>query len=427
VGGWASQVQTWVVLGARTASGRANEPENEYFATRTNVCTQKPLLHWMKGAKCAIATRPPTTRPPTTRATPSPRPTVTDLLAATAELVAIPSVSKHEKLLADHVEAALRRARWLDIVRVGDNVVARTDLGLGTRLVLAGHLDTVPPKDNAVPRTENGTLWGVGSADMKGGLAVMVDLAATVQRPSCDVTYVFYVAEEIERAESGLLQLEAARPELLEANAAIVCEPTDCAVEAGCQGVLKVELTMAGERAHVARPWAGSNAIHRLGPALAALANWAPRQVEIDGCTYSESLQAVRISGGVASNVLPDRAFAELNYRFAPDRDAPSAARALKEILAPFLGERDLLEVTDSAPAAPPSLHHPSLGALVEAAGGHVAAKLGWTDVAFFAERGVPAANYGPGSPQLAHTPGENVTRSSLERARFVLGELLGQ
>jgi succinyl-diaminopimelate desuccinylase len=352
---------------------------------------------------------------------------VTELLAATAELVAIPSPSAHEGPLADHVEAALRRTGGLEVVRVGDNLVARTNLGLGSRLVLAGHLDTVPPAGNETPRTEGDVLWGVGSTDMKGGLAVMLDLAASIDRPPCDVTYVFYVAEEIARAHNGLLALSAARPELLEASAAIICEPTACAVEAGCQGVLKVEVTMAGSRAHVARPWAGRNAIHRLGPLLEAVGAWAPRQVPMDGCTYRESLQAVSVSGGVAANVVPDRAVVELNYRFAPDRDAHSADEALKEMLAPYRDEGDTWEVTDSAPSAPPSLHHPLLAGLVSAADEPVVAKLGWTDVAFFAERGVPAANFGPGDPQLAHTPGEFVTGVSLERARAVLGRLLGE
>jgi succinyl-diaminopimelate desuccinylase len=352
---------------------------------------------------------------------------VADLLAAAAELVGIASVSLQEELIADHVEAALRRVDGLEVVRVGDNVVARTDLGLGSRALLAGHLDTVPPNGNEVPRVEGGALWGVGSADMKGGLAVMLDLAASVPRPACDVTYVFYVAEEIARARSGLLALAGARPDLLEATAAVVCEPTGCSVQAGCQGVLKAEVVVRGSRAHVARPWAGRNALHRLGPVLSAVAAWAPRQVEIDGCTYRESLQAVRASGGVASNVLPDEATTELNFRFAPDRGTvPDAAVAMEAIVAPWLEGGDSFEIVDSAPAALPSLRHPLLAALVHAADGPVSAKLGWTDVAFFAERGVPAANFGPGDPELAHTPGEHVTRTSLEHARTVLGCLLG-
>ena len=191
---------------------------------------------------------------------------MSDLLAATAELVAIPSLSTQEGLIADFVEAGLRQLGSLEVARVGDNVVARTALGRSLRLVLAGHLDTVPPKDNATPHVDGDTLWGLGSADMKGGLAVMMDLAASVPGVECDITYIFYVAEEIARSHSGLLALEASRPELLQADAAIVCEPTNSVVEAGCQGVLKAKVVLAGRRAHVARPWAGRNAVHRLGP-----------------------------------------------------------------------------------------------------------------------------------------------------------------
>ena len=354
-----------------------------------------------------------------------------DLLATTAALVGIHSVSRHEGRVADYVEAGLRSNEQLEVVRVGDNVVARTGFGLAERVVLAGHLDTVPPQGNEVPRMEGDTLWGLGSADMKGGLAVMLDLACSATTgavvPVCDVTYVFYVAEEIAREHSGLLALSGARPDLLEATAAVVCEPTGCAVQAGCQGVLKAELVMRGLGAHVARPWTGRNAIHRLAPVLDALGSCPPRQVEIDGCTYRESLQAVRVWGGGASNVLPDSAAVELNYRFAPDRGPSSAAVALTEMLAPWMEEGDTFQVVDSAPAAPPSLRHPLLAALASAGAVPVTAKLGWTDVAFFAERGVPAANYGPGDPELAHTPMERVTRASLEQARFTLGHLLGR
>jgi succinyl-diaminopimelate desuccinylase len=353
--------------------------------------------------------------------------TTTDLLAATAELVAIPSVSRQERLIADYVEAALRPHRWLETVRVGDNVVARTTLGLPNRLALAGHLDTVPPKDNEVPKIEGETLWGLGSADMKGGLAVMIDLAARVRDPRCDLTFVFYVAEEISRVHSGLLALSAARPDLLEATAAIVCEPTNSSVEAGCQGVLKAEIAMAGERAHVARPWAGRNALHRLAPVLTAIADWPGRDVEIEGCAYRESLQAVAVAAGVASNVLPDRAVIELNYRFAPDQDEIAAEQRLSALVGRWLEDADVFRVTDSAPSARPALGHPLLAELVSAADGSVSGKLGWTDVAFFAERGIPAANFGPGDPQLAHTAGEKVTRSSLDRARRILGRLAGE
>jgi succinyl-diaminopimelate desuccinylase len=295
------------------------------------------------------------------------------------------------------------------------------------RVVLAGHLDTVPPNGNAVPKIDGTTLWGLGSTDMKGGLAVMLDLAGSVRRPNCDVTYVFYVAEEIAREHNGLLALANAEPGLLDASAAIVCEPTNSRVEAGCQGVLKADVTMVGQRAHVARPWTGRNAIHRLAPLLESVARWPGRVVEMDGCTYTESLQAVGVSGGVASNVLPDRVVLQLNYRFAPDQDAAAAGEALGETIAPWLEAGDSFTVADSAPSAP-SVAQPSVprspGKRCDRSG---TGKLGWTDVAFFAERGIPAANFGPGDPELAHTAGEMITRTSLDEARAVLGRLLGE
>ncbi len=348
-----------------------------------------------------------------------------DLLELTAQLVAVPSVSHHEVALADLVEARLRAVAGLDVTRVGDNVVARTAWGRPTRVVLAGHLDTVPPNGNEVARRDGDVLWGLGSTDMKGGLAVMLDLAESLTSAAHDLSYVFYVAEEVAREHSGLLQMEARQPRLLEADAAVVCEPTNCAVEAGCQGVLKARVVLVGERAHVSRPWRGVNAVHRMAPALEALRSWPAREASVEGCTYRESLQVVSVSGGVASNVVPDRAEMVVNYRYAPDRSADAALGHLQDLLRPHLGAGDTVEVVDSAPAAPPALAHPVLAGLVERSQAPVVAKLGWTDVAFFAERGVPAANFGPGDPELAHTAGEHVSREALERARDVLTQVV--
>ena len=362
----------------------------------------------------------------------------TDLLARTAELVAVPSVSHGERALAALVEGELRRCPGLAVERVGATVVARrpgvgeqidgTTLGRPRRLVLAGHLDTVPPAANATPRVEGDVLWGVGSADMKGGLAVMRDLARAVTAPAVDVTWCFYACEEVGRDESGLAELWAQRPDLLAGDAAVLGEPTDARVEAGCQGTLRAVVHLVGVRAHTARPFTGRNAIHRLAPLLGAVAAWVPRAVAIDGCTYTEQLQAVDIAGGVAGNVVPDAASVTLNYRFAPDRDAAAAravlAALVEGVVDPDLGGR--LEVVDQADGAPPALADPSLAALVAGSGEAPRAKVGWTDVASFWAHGVPAANFGPGDPLLAHHPDEHVTRVSLERARAVLGALLG-
>ena len=273
-----------------------------------------------------------------------------DLLAATAELVAIPSVSHDEGVIAATVEKALAPCPWLEVERVGDNVVARTDRGRPQRLVLAGHLDTVPPNDNAQARLEGDTLWGVGSSDMKGGLAVMLDLATTVAEPEVDVTWCFYACEEVGRAESGLLQLWNERPDLLAGDAAILGEPTCALVEAGCQGTLRVRITLKGVRAHTARPFTGRNAIHRLGALIDAVAAWGGREVVLDGCTYAEQLQAVAVEGGVAANVVPDRATLVLNHRYAPDRQA-AEAEGVRPPAAPTVPRAETTSGSWSTPA----------------------------------------------------------------------------
>jgi succinyl-diaminopimelate desuccinylase len=352
---------------------------------------------------------------------------MTDLLTATAELVGIPSLSRHEGELADLVESTLRRCSWLAVERIGDNVVARTSLGLTQRLILAGHLDTVPPNHNAEPKVDGDILWGLGASDMKGGLAVMLDLAAAVATPSVDLTWCFYAREEIGRADSGLLELWRERPDLLQGDAAILGEPTGALVEAGCQGTMRAVLSLCGVRAHTARPFTGRNAIHRLGLVLQIVAGWEGRTAVLDGCAYAEQLQAVAIDGGVAANVVPDAASITVNFRYAPDRRQADAAAFLRQLLAPAFdeGEGDALVILDAADGAPPSLGHPLLAALVARTGTEPRAKVGWTDVASFWEHGTPAANFGPGDPLLAHHPDERVTRDQLERARAVLGALI--
>jgi succinyl-diaminopimelate desuccinylase len=348
---------------------------------------------------------------------------VGDLLAVTRDLMAVASPSRSEAALAGLVERALGACFWLDVERIGDNVVARTDLGHGQRLVLAGHLDTVPPVGNEAPRLEGDTLWGVGASDMKGGLAVMLDLATTVRAPVVDVTWCFYAREEIGRADSGLLEVWEQRPELLAGDAAILGEPTCALVEAGCQGTMRVRITLRGVRAHTARPFTGRNAIHRLAPLLQRVADWPGREVVLDGCTYAEQLQVVAIDGGVASNVVPDEAKVTLNHRYAPDRGAAEAGAFLLEFLEGTWDEAagDTWEVLDTGDGAPPSLDHPLLRSLVEKSGAAPKAKVGWTDVASFWEHGVPAANFGPGDPLLAHHPDERVTAAQLEQTRATL------
>lgn len=353
-----------------------------------------------------------------------------DLLKFTAELVDMASVSHGEEAITTHLEGLLRRVPWLDVTRLGNNVVARTGLGRARRLVLAGHTDTVPPNGNERSRIEveagDDVLWGIGAADMKGGVAVLAELACNVPEPSVDVSYVFYECEEVDSRFNGLERLFREDPRLLECNAAVLAEPTGARVEAGCQGTMRVEVTMRGRRAHSARAWTGVNAIHRMAPVLAAVAGHQAREVEIDRCLFREGLQAVRMSAGVANNVVPDQAVLTLNHRFAPDRkpeEAQASVRALVD--SAVAGGPDGFEVVDMAPAAAPGLDHPLLRSLLAATAQAPRAKLGWTDVARFASRGIPATNYGPGDPNVAHAPDERVSRHELDLTYGVLAGLL--
>ena len=349
----------------------------------------------------------------------------TDLLALTAELVDIPSVSRDERALADHLEARLRGLPHLDVVRHLDNVVARTSQGRPSRLLLAGHIDTVPVNGNGRARIEGDVLHGLGASDMKAGVAVALALAEAVPEPAVDLTWVFYAGEEIEATSNGLGHLFRDRPDLLAADVAVVGEPTDGLVEGGCQGTMRLAVTLRGARAHTARPWKGVNAIHRLGTVLSAVAAYEPRCPVLDGCEFREALQAVAVEGGVAGNVVPDRAAVTLNHRFAPDRSPAEAEAAVRDLLAPALGEGDDVEVVDAAPGAPPGLGHPLLAALVARSGAPVRAKLGWTDVARFAAHGIPACNFVPGDPTLAHTREERVARAPIEAVYRTLAALL--
>ncbi|HEX6357133.1 succinyl-diaminopimelate desuccinylase [Actinophytocola sp.] len=344
-----------------------------------------------------------------------------DPVELTVALVDVPSVSGDEALLADSVEAALRaQAPHLVVTRSGNAVLARTELGRPSRVVLAGHLDTVPVNANLPARRTEGVLHGLGTVDMKGGDAVMLHLAATLPEPRHDVTFVFYDCEEIEHVRNGLGRIERELPDWLRGDLAIVCEPSNAAVEAGCQGTIRVELRTKGRRAHTARAWMGENAIHALGEALAVLAAYEPRTVDIDGCLYREGLQAVGIAGGVSGNVVPDEAVLTVNHRFAPDRTPADAEAHLRTVFAGYD-----LTVTDLSPGALPGLTAPAAAELVAAAGAPPVAKLGWTDVARFAALGMPAVNFGPGDPTLAHTQEENVPTAQITRCAEILRTFL--
>jgi succinyl-diaminopimelate desuccinylase len=359
-----------------------------------------------------------------------------DVALLTAALLDINSVSGNEKDLADAVEHALRRIPQLDVVRDGDALIARTSLGRPERIILAGHLDTVP-----LPVTEgslgtvpsfwpsgapgNGILYGRGATDMKGGVAVQLALAASMfdggAEPSKDVTFVFYDHEEVEAVKSGLGRMVRNHGGLLDGDFAILLEPTHGTVEGGCNGTMRFEATTIGEAAHSARAWMGSNAIHAAAPILARLAAYEPATVNVDGLDYRESLNAVKIHGGTAGNVIPDRCVVEINYRFAPDKTPGQAEAHVRELLEGF----DVVK-TDSAAGARPGLNHPAAASFVAAVGAEPKPKYGWTDVARFSALGVPAVNFGPGDPSVAHADDEHVPVAQLRACEQALLRWLG-
>ncbi|TAM89845.1 MAG: succinyl-diaminopimelate desuccinylase [Jatrophihabitans sp.] len=348
-----------------------------------------------------------------------------DAASLTAALVDIPSASGQEGDLADAVEHALRGYGTLAVRRDGNVVLARTDLGRARRVVLAGHLDTVPVADNVPSRVEGERLYGCGASDMKSGLAVMLRAAHLVGTgaldPAVDLTWICYDCEEVEADRNGLGRLARERSGDLAGDLAILLEPTGGAVEGGCQGTLRAIVRTRGVRAHSARSWLGVNAIHAAAPVLAALNAYLPRTVTVDGLEYREGLNAVAIAGGVAGNIVPDACAVTVNHRFAPDRSVPDAVAHVREVFSGFE-----VEVTDSAPAARPGLDGTLAQAVVAAAGGEVRAKLGWTDVARFGELGVPALNFGPGDPNLAHKPEEHVSLPAVVAVERALVRFLG-
>ena len=334
-----------------------------------------------------------------------------DVVALTAALVDVESVSGDEQRLADLVEAALHLPH-LTVTRAGNNLIARTSLGRDRRVLLAGHLDTVPIADNLPSRREGDLLYGCGTSDMKSGDAVLLHLAATVTAPAYDLTFVLYDNEEVEASRNGLGTLVREHRDLLEADLAILMEPTNGQVEAGCQGTLRVDVALTGRRAHSARSWLGVNAIHAAAPVLQILAAYPARDVDIDGCVYREGLQAVRIDGGHAGNVVPDACTVTVNFRFAPDRSEADAFAHVQDVLQGFD-----LTLTDSSAGALPGLTQPAAAHFVQAVGEKPLAKYGWTDVARFSALGIPALNYGPGDPNLAHTREEHVDVRQITRA----------
>ena len=340
---------------------------------------------------------------------------MSELATLLREIIDVESVSGNERGLADIVEARLKASPHLTLDRDGDCVVARTDLGRAERVVIAGHLDTVPVQGNLPSRLieapEGDVVWGRGACDMKGGVAVMLALAVELDAPNRDITWIFYDHEEVAAELNGLGRLSRNRPDLVHADFAVLMEPTSARIEGGCQGTIRVELHTDGVAAHSARAWMGVNAIHALAPALALLAAYESEEVEVDGLVYREGLNAVGIGGGVASNMIPPSAVLTVTYRFAPDKSPDEALARLGEWFADYE-----LRITDVSPAARPGLDLPAARRFVDAIGEEAHPKFGWTDVARFSAVGVPAVNYGPGDPSYAHRADEFCPVAELDR-----------
>ncbi len=347
-----------------------------------------------------------------------------DVVELTRQICDIESVSGNEKALADAIESALRSVDHLEVIRDGDAIVARTNLGRAKRVVIAGHIDTVPIADNLPVKflqfEREQVLWGRGTVDMKAGVAVQLKLATTIKEPNVDVTWVFYDHEEVEASLNGLGRISRTRPDLLEAQFAVLCEPSSAQVEGGCNGTMRIDVRTSGVKAHSARPWMGENAIHKAAEVLTRLAQNVPAEIEVDGLVYRESLNAVLIGGGIATNVIPDASVITVNYRFAPSKSAAQAESYLREFFVGFD-----VEVIDSSEGARPGLDLPEAAAFVAAVGSTPKPKYGWTDVARFSALGIPAVNFGPGDPNKAHADDENVPVSQIYACETALAKWL--
>ena len=336
-----------------------------------------------------------------------------DLVELTRAICDIESVSGNEKELADAIESALAKYSHLEVMRDGDAIVARTNFGHATRVVIAGHIDTVPVANNLpiklLPMEREQVLWGRGTVDMKAGVAVQLKLAATLDKTNTDVTWVFYDHEEVEASLNGLGRIARNRPDLLDASFAVLCEPSNAQVEGGCNGTIRVEVRARGVKAHSARSWMGKNAVHASAEILNRLNAYEPQSVEVDGLVYRESMNAVLISGGMATNVIPDECVVTVNYRFAPSKSGDEATAHLSQLFDGFE-----VVVTDLSEGARPGLDLPEAAAFVAATGSTPKPKYGWTDVARFSALGIPAVNFGPGDPNKAHADDENVPVSQI-------------
>ena len=368
------------------------------------------------------------------------------------------SVSDDEGPLTDAVEAFLNKQQHLTVRRHGDTLVASTNFGRERRVILAGHLDTVPVIDNFPPRwLEPGdpliredvaaghgrerVIWGRGATDMKGSDAVMMYLAAALTDAKYDLTYVFYDHEEVAAEKNGLRKVVEAHPDWITGDFAIIGEPTNSGIEGGCNGTIRFDVVTHGVAAHSARAWMGENAIHKAADILNRLNAYEPATVNVDGLDYREGLNATLISGGKGTNVIPDECRVHVNYRFAPDKSLAEAKALMmgadagaelgngEHVATGGVFEGYGIEMKDESPSARPGLNAPLAQDLVrlvkERTGRDPLAKLGWTDVARFSQLGIPAVNLGAGDPLLAHKHDEQVPESDLTAMAAILTDWL--
>jgi succinyl-diaminopimelate desuccinylase len=314
-------------------------------------------------------------------------------------------VTGDEGRIADFVLERLRGVATGETLRSGHAVVWRGPRRGRPLAVLAGHLDTVPPAGEARARRDGDRLYGLGSSDMKGGIAVMLGLLGVVDpaRLRFDLAAVFYDAEEGPAAGNGLGRVLHEMPWLRQAAFAVLLEPTGGAVELGCNGVLNAEVRVTGRAAHAARPWLGVNAVERAAPWLAEIVRHPVTPVTVEGVEFRDTVQVTTLRAGGARNVVPDELVVNLNHRFTPDRTVAEAERRLRALVPAEFG----FTVVDGAPAGRVCASHPEVAGFIRRFGLATAGKQGWTDVARFTEAGIAAFNFGPGLPELCHARDE--------------------
>ncbi|MEA2285102.1 MAG: succinyl-diaminopimelate desuccinylase [Solirubrobacteraceae bacterium] len=337
------------------------------------------------------------------------------LASRTLELIDVASESRDEDALHAHVLDVLRSG-GADARDAGDTCVLAgvTERGDRPLVLLAGHLDTVPAQDNRPGRRDADTVHGLGAADMKGAVAVMVELAlARAGERAIDLGFVFFGREELPVVESALTPLLQREPGLLTADAVIVMEPTANTIHAGCLGNINATWAFTGRSGHSARPWTADNAIHRAAAGIHELAQVEPQEREFDGLRFTQVVSVTRIAGGIAGNVIPDRATAQVNMRYAPGTGAAEA----EELLRGWCEPHGALEIDSNAPSAPVATANELVQRLIRTGDLEVAPKQAWTPVAEFAAAGVDAVNFGPGDPRYAHTRDEQVSVEALVRS----------